>query len=397
MKSQKAVRGGYMSETTSRRGFLQTTLAQATAGIALSQTVANGQPASEGEWRNKQPGMAYRRLGRTELMISEVISGGDPISSTNYQHLNLAIDMGLNYLDMAPAYGKGDCEIAYGKLLAGSSKRDKVFLQTKVSAFLNVRYRMYNDVLKGLPAEKQNAITKRAEELHRNNLAEKPGYYLDYFPGQRNQFPPAYLAAAMMPDYAHLVEGSQEFRKCIADSIDGSLKRVGTDHFDLLMCPHGAALPVELDNPHIYETFLELKKQGKVRFLGVTSHNDAAGVLRKATDLGHYDAVMCAYNVINGGYVEQAILDASAKQVGIIAMKTAHAVATHHKALQPVPQWRIDKVNRIVPGDMKPPMKAYLWALQNAHIAAVNSNLWDETFVRENLSLAGQKVELQRA
>jgi hypothetical protein len=83
--------------------------------------------------------------------------------------------------------------------------------------------------------------------------------------------------------------------------------------------------------------------------------------------------------------------------VGIIAMKTAHAVATHHKQLQPLPQWRIEKVNRIVPGDMKPPLKAYLWVLQNPHIAAINSNLWDETFIRENLALAGKKVELQPA
>jgi hypothetical protein len=78
-------------------------------------------------------------------------------------------------------------------------------------------------------------------------------------------------------------------------------------------------------------------------------------------------------------------------------MKVAHAVATHHKELQPVPQWRIEKVNRIVPGEMKPPMKAYLWALQNRHISAVISNLWDETYIRENLSLAGKRVELQAA
>jgi aryl-alcohol dehydrogenase-like predicted oxidoreductase len=391
-----------MEEQTSRRQFLQVAVAPAAAGIALDAMPAEAKQTEQAqrpdEWRNKQPRMAYRRLGRTCLMISEVISGGDPINSNNYQHLNLAIEMGLNYLDMAPAYANGDCEIAYGKLLGGSpAKRDKVFLQTKVSAFLTLRYRMYRSIFDGLPADKQAAITQRAEELHQNNLAEKPGYYLDYFPGQRNQFPPAYLALAMMPDYAHLVEGSQQFRKCISDSLEGSLKRVGTDHFDLLMCPHGASIPDELDNPHIYETFLELKQQGKVRFLGVTSHNDAAGVLRKATQLGHYDAVMCAYNVINGGYVDQAILDASAKQVGIIAMKAAHAVATHHKELQPVPQWRIDKINRIIPGDMKPPMKAYLWALQNSHISAVNSNLWDEAFVHENLSLAGKKVELQRA
>ena len=46
---------------------------------------------------------------------------------------------------------------------------------------------------------------------------------------------------------------------------------------------------------------------------------------------------------------------------------------------------------------MKPPLKAYLWALQNPDISAVISNLWDETFVKENLSIAGKKVELQPA
>jgi hypothetical protein len=65
--------------------------------------------------------------------------------------------------------------------------------------------------------------------------------------------------------------------------------------------------------------------------------------------------------------------------------------------LQPIPEWRIQKINRIIPGEMKPPMKAYLWALQNQNISAVISNLWDETYVRENLSLAGKRVDLQPA
>ena len=379
----------------SRRTFLRQTLLAPAAAVALGQSTT-AQPDTV-EWRNRQPGMAYRRFGRTRLMISEVVCGGDPIRTNNYEHLHLALEMGLNYLDMAPAYGNGDCETAYGRFLGGSAKRQQVFLTTKISAFGSLRNRLYREIFDGLPGERQSAIRKRADDLRRASLTEKPGYYLDYFPGQRNQFPAAWLSNAMMQDYAHRVEGSQEFRKTIADSLDASLSRVRTDHFDTVMCPHGANLPEELDNPHIYETFLALKKQGKVRFLGVTSHNDPAGTLRKATELKHYDAVMMAYNIINGGYVEQAILDASAAQVGIIAMKAAHAVATHHKPLQPVPQWRIDKVNRIVPGDMKPPMKAYVWALQNPNISAVVSNLWDETYIRENLLLAGKKVELQPA
>ncbi len=377
--------------SVNRRQFLSRTAAGLASAAAASAAESNV------EWRNKQSGMAYRRLGRTGMMISEIISGGDPITLSNYQHINLALEMGLNYLDMAPAYNRGETEQAYGRILAGSWKRSQVFLTTKISGFTGIRDRMYKEIFDGLPGDKQEAIRRRADELVRERGILKPGYFVDYYPGQRNQVPPAYLANAMMADYAHRVEGSRKFREFMLSSVEGSLKRVGTDHFDIVMCPHGACTPEELDIPEALETFRELKKQGKVRFLGVTSHTDPAGVLRKATALGHYDVIMQAYNVVNGGYLEHAIREAHAKDMGVIAMKVAMSVATHHKSLQPVPQWRIDKVNRIVPGDLKAPMKAYLWALQNPNISAVISNLWDETFVRENLSLAGKKVELQPA
>ncbi len=389
-----------MSEQNSRREFFQTAAGLMVAGTAWAQSssapAADASYSGEVEWRNKQPGMHYRRLGRTGLMISEVVSGGDPITSKNYEHLNLALEMGLNYLDMAPAYGNGDCELAYGKFLGGSAKRNRVFLQTKVSEYGAVRNGLYKNIFDGLASDEQARIMARVEQLKGSNLAEKPGYYLTYFPGQHGQFASSYLSSAMMPAYGDRVETRKELKQCVIDSLNGSLQRVGTDHFDLLMCPHGVNVPDEMDSPMIYEAFNELKKQGKIRFLGVTSHNDAAGTLRKAAQLGYYDAVQMAYNVINAGYVDHAILEASAKNVGMIGMKTAHAVATHHKALQPIPQWRIDKINREIPGDMKAPLKGYLWVLQNPHISAVNSNLWDETFVRENLALAGQKVVLQQ-
>lgn len=359
---------------------------------------ASALPAlARAEWRNKQSGMAYRKLGRTGLMISEVVSGGDPITLTNFEHLNLAIEMGLNYLDMAPAYNGGDTEKAYGKLIAGSSRREKVFLTTKISRIGGVRNAMYKEIYDGLPGEKQAAIQKRAAAMVAERGVLKPGYFLDYFPGQRNQVEPTYLANAMRPDYGHQVEGSKKFRDFIHSSLHDSLKRVGTDYFDIVMCPHGACSTEELDEPEILATFEALKKQGKVRFLGVTSHTDPAGVLRKAAELGHYDAVMMAYNVVNGGWLEQPIREAASKGVGIIAMKVAMSVATHHKSLQPVPQWRIDKIHRVIKGDMKAPMKAYLYALQNPNLSAVISNLWDQTFVKENLSLAGKQVELSPA
>jgi len=384
---------------THRRDFLKQAAALGVAfSTPLRSTLAATPAPAAVEWRNRQSEMTYRRLGRTGMMISEVVCGGDPVSSDNYDHLRLALDMGLNYLDMAPAYGRGDCETSYGKLLAGkSSLREKVYLTTKISGYSAIRNSLYKEIYDGLPADKQRPIQERAREMLAERGVAKPGYFIEYFPGQQRSLQPAYLSNAMAPDYAHKVDGHPRFRQFIRDSVEASLKRVGTDYFDLVMCPHGTTTPEELDIPEIRQTFLELKKEGKVRFLGLTSHDDPAGILRKAAEVGTYDAAMVAYNVINGGYVEDAIRAAHKKDIGVIAMKVAMAVATHHKPLQPVPQWRIAKVDRIVPGDMKPPVKAYLWALQNPNISAVISNLWDETFIRENLAVAGKKVELQPA
>jgi len=339
--------------------------------------------------------MAYRMLGRTGMMISEVVNGGDPLRLDNLRPTEIAIERGLNYLDMAPAYGNGECEKAYGKIIDSSSKREKVFMATKVSSFNGIRNRMYREIFDGLPGEKQNAILKRAKEMREERAVDKPGYFLVYWPGQDKSMDPSYLANAMMTDYGHKVDGSKAFNDGIKKSVEESLKRTGIEYFDILMCPHGANCPEEVQIPEIWQTAEQLKRDGKIRFLGVTSHNDPAGVLRAAAETGQYDVCMCAYNIANGGYLEQAIYDAhNAHHMGIIAMKVAMAVATHHKSLQPIPQWRIDKVERIVPGDMKAPVKAYLWALQNPNISAVISNLWDERFVDENLSVAGKKVEL---
>jgi aryl-alcohol dehydrogenase-like predicted oxidoreductase len=387
-----------------RRGFLRAGTAALALGAGTSANAADrqdpGRPADQApaEWRNKQPGMAYRRLGRTGLMVSEVVCGGDPITSRNYKHLERALERGLNYLDMAPAYNDGDTERAYGKLLGASpSRRDKVFLTTKVSDFNRVRTRLYREVFDGLPRTRQEAIRRRAEEIGRQRRLETPGYYLTYFPGQQRAFASAYLRAAMRPEYGERVEDSRELRRAIEESLEGSLKRVGTDHFDILMCPHGADLAEDLASPGVVDVLHDLRRQGKVRFFGLTSHNDPAGVLDAAADTGHYAAAMVAYNVVNGGYVNAALGRAADRGLGVIAMKAAHAVATHHKELQPVPSWRVAKVERVVPGELKPPLKAYLWALRDPRIAAVISNLWDEAHVEENLGLAGRRVELRPA
>jgi aryl-alcohol dehydrogenase-like predicted oxidoreductase len=361
----------------------------------INTSASDVQPDIKPEWRNRQAGMAYRRLGNTYLMISEVVNGGDPVRLGNLRTTEIAMERGLNYLDMAPAYGRGECETSYGKIIDNSAKREKVFMTTKVSGYTSVRDKLYREIFDSLPGSKQEHYQKKASEMRAARNVDKPGYFITYWPGQPRSFEGTYLSNAMSADYAHKVEGSPKFKEFIVQSVEDSLKRVGTDYFDILMCPHGAGSYEEVQIEETFTTFEQLKKDGKVRFLGVSTHNDPAGVLRAARETGLYQVAMVAYNIINGGYMEREIELAKESGMGIIAMKAAMAVATQHKELQPIPEWRIQKVQRIVPGDIKPPVKAYLWALQNPNISAVISNLWDEQHVNENLSVVGKKVELQ--
>ncbi len=364
--------------------------------LRVSDTAGEkARPKIEPEWRNKQPGMSYRQLGDTGLMISEVVNGGDPVRPGNHHITEMAMERGLNYLDMAPAYGRGECEKSYGQIIDTSSKREKVFMTTKVSGFSRVRNNLYREIYDGLSAGKQEYYQNKAREMRAARNVDKPGYFITYWPGQPGSFDGAFLSNAMAADYAHKVEGSTRFKEFILQSVEDSLKRTGTDYFDILMCPHGASSFEEVQNEEIFSTFEKLRKDGKVRFLGVSTHNDPAGVLRAARETGLYQVAMVAYNIINAGYMEREIELARNSGMGVIGMKVAMAVATQHESLKPIPEWRIQKVERIVPGDMKPPVKAYLWALQNPHISGVISNLWDEQHLNENLSVVGKKVELQ--
>ena len=374
-----------------RRAFLRTTAAAAVAaGLPLDAAeVDPGAPPAE--WRNRHPDMAYRRLGRTGYMLSRIVCGGDPIRTDNYRHVARAVELGLNYFDMAPAYGNGDCEIAYGRLLREiPGLRARVFLNTKITDYKLLRNTLYLDLFKTLPGEKRAAILRRSAQLRAERRLDRPGYAVDYYPGQTAAYDYAYLSVAMMADYRHRVEGSRAFRETIVGSLEASLRRLGVDHVDLLMCPHGADAPEEVENEEMLDTLLALKRQGKARHLALSAHNDPAGILEAAARVRVHDAALVAYNVVNGAHVEDAIAQAARSGMGLLAMKTAHAVATHHKALQPIPQERIDQVNREIPGTLKPPLKGYLWSLRNPHVAALASNLWDATHVSENLALVAR-------
>lgn len=92
--------------------------------------------------------MQHRILGRTGLSVSEVGFGGGPAGIAGYlgrydpndqgdrramlDALDYALDIGLNFLDTAPAYGDGIGESLYGEVIG--RRRDECVVSTKFAA-----------------------------------------------------------------------------------------------------------------------------------------------------------------------------------------------------------------------------------------------------------------------
>ncbi len=109
-----------------RRAFIKTMAAGAVAPRSvLAGFLGAGQAAPGQIARN---GMAYRRLGRTGLLVSEISLGSSPLPDPDL--LRALIDRGVNYIDTSHNYENGNAERKIGRLLKDVG-RDKVLVATK--------------------------------------------------------------------------------------------------------------------------------------------------------------------------------------------------------------------------------------------------------------------------
>lgn len=102
-----------------------------------------------------------------------------------------------------------------------------------------------------------------------------------------------------------------------------SLKRLQTDHVDMMYI-HDVSATENVHPPALTEALAQLKKEGKARFVGFSTHSNQAACLNEAARTGFYDVVLTAFNYAHAGNSEllDALANASSKGIGLIAMKT---------------------------------------------------------------------------
>ena len=102
-----------------------------------------------------------------------------------------------------------------------------------------------------------------------------------------------------------------------------SLARLQMDYVDILYV-HDISNPEYLEYKPILNAVKKLKKDGKARFIGFSTHRNEAVVIDAAASKGDWDVILTSYN-FQQSYrkeLEAAIHKAAEAGIGIVAMKT---------------------------------------------------------------------------
>ncbi len=331
----------------SRRRFLRALALLAVSGRTLLRSgdaraaLAAARDAVRGEiqW----PEMTYRTLGRTGWRASRLVFGcGAALSGSRRDELlDAAFEAGINVFDVGFRGYYRDAEKNLAPFL--KRHRDEVFLISKAKVLPDAG-----------PGESLTARQRR--------------------------------------------EAAGEWTR----SIDASLRELGVDHVDAyyLMAANNVDL---VASEEIRAAFQRAKDAGKVRHLGLSTHQNAERVLDAATRGGGYDLAMIA--ITPGGWYDwknrkilegskpmvelQPVLErARAAGIGLIGMKAGRYLAGRRFLGRSKP----DAFDRFYEADflrsgLSPFQRSYAFVLAHG-LDAVNADMQSLTHLRQNVIAA---------
>jgi predicted aldo/keto reductase-like oxidoreductase len=141
-----------------------------------------------------------------------------------------------------------------------------------------------------------------------------------------------------------------------------SLSRLKMDYVDILYV-HIVDNPELLEYKPILETVRKLRKEGKIRYSGFSTHKNEAAVINAAADTDNWDVILTAYNFMQTYTTEinSAIKKAGEAGIGIVAMKTMAGGGFFDKE-------KTKPINTTA---------ALKWALSNQHITTAIPGMTD--------------------
>ena len=187
--------------------------------------------------------------------------------------------------------------------------------------------------------------------------------------------------------------GASERKESMMSALEGSLGRLQTDYVDIYF-NHAVNDIARLDNPEWREFTESAKKQGKIRFVGMSGHaGNLIGCLDHAIDIDSVDAVLVAYNfgqdpkfserltrsfafVAVQPDLPRVLAKAKAKNVGVVTMKTLMGA-------------RLNDLRSYETGGATFAQAAFRWTLSNAHVDGLVVSMTSQPMIDEYLGASG--------
>ena len=171
---------------------------------------------------------------------------------------------------------------------------------------------------------------------------------------------------------------SKDAKAAMAD-LETSLKELQTDHLDVWHL-HSRQTP-DTVTPELIEAQQIAKRDGKIRFAGVSFHGGHAEMIPAMLKLNHFDVFLISYNYTMDPTIEPLVAMARKANVGLVAMK---ALAGGVKPTVRSYQVDAEKLNRLTRSGA--PLAALKWVLKNPNIDTVIPSIVDEDQLAENIT-----------
>ena len=199
----------------------------------------------------------------------------------------------------------------------------------------------------GLTQEQQTALVRRALDLGVNLIDTSVEYGdSETILGKALKGVPrdTYMLSTKWPP---LVDGKvPEDPQLLIDSVEQSLRRLGTDHVEIMLfhgpAPHEYSRVVE----RFYPTVERLREQGKIRFIGLSTNylvdpaqSTAEVALKTHAEL--WDLVMLKYGILNQHAAEETLPLALEHGIGILNMAPVRVKLPDPKLLEEqIARWK---------------------------------------------------------
>jgi predicted aldo/keto reductase-like oxidoreductase len=148
------------------------------------------------------------------------------------------------------------------------------------------------------------------------------------------------------------------FEQDFTDLLDLSLKRLQMDYVEIFFT-HALEKPEEITNERVINLLKKFKADGKVKYIGFSTHALKPELIHAGIDAGVYDVILLSYNfkLNNLKETDEAIARGVKAGVGFVAMKTMTGAVEDAEGKKKINAqaclkwaWKNENIATIIPG-----------------------------------------------